>query len=120
MGVARRTNSITIEFGCQFLAESTDNSLEAILKAFCKLLPEILRDFIQKVLVEFGESAMVQSREPFSSDECGNAKVPRPTINEEPEILTLNDFFKGGVKFVTIATVRDNSYNTKKFQIQIT
>ena len=114
MGVARRTNSITIEFGCQFLAESTDNSLEAILKAFCKLLPEILRDFIQKVLVEFGESAMVQSREPFSSDECGNAKVPRPTINE-PEILTLNDFFKGGVKFATIATVRDNCCNTKKF-----
>ena len=28
----------------------------------------------------------------------------RPTINE-PEILTLNDFFKCGVKFVTIATV---------------
>ncbi|NUO07819.1 MAG: hypothetical protein HUU08_03920 [Candidatus Brocadia sp.] len=38
----------------------------------------------------------------------------RPTINE-PEILTLNDFFNDGVKFVTIATVRDNSYNTKKF-----
>ena len=38
----------------------------------------------------------------------------RPTIND-PEFLTLNDFSKGGVKFVTIATMRDNSYNTKKF-----
>ncbi|MDN3512765.1 MAG: hypothetical protein NG747_00010 [Candidatus Brocadia sp.] len=38
----------------------------------------------------------------------------RPTINE-PEILNLNDFFKDGVTFVTIAIVRDNSYNTKKF-----
>ena len=75
MGVTRHTNSITIEVGCQFRVELTDSSLGAILKAFCKLLPEILRDFIQKVLVGFGESAMGQSRKPFCCDKCGNDKV---------------------------------------------
>jgi len=51
MGATPCTNSITIEFNCQFRVELTQSSLDAILKAFCKLLPEILRDFIQKVLV---------------------------------------------------------------------
>ncbi|MDN3515179.1 MAG: hypothetical protein NG747_12370 [Candidatus Brocadia sp.] len=75
MGATPCTNSITMEFGCQFRVELTDSSLGTILKAFCKLLPEILRDFIQKVLVEFGESAMGQSRKPFCCDKCGNDKV---------------------------------------------
>jgi hypothetical protein len=51
-----------------------DGSLESILKAFCKILPEILRDFIQRIVVGFGESAMAQSRKPFCCDECGNDK----------------------------------------------
>jgi hypothetical protein len=41
MGVIPCTDGITIEFGCQFRVELRDSSLETILKAFCKLLPEM-------------------------------------------------------------------------------
>ncbi|QQR66011.1 hypothetical protein B188_28080 [Candidatus Brocadiaceae bacterium B188] len=91
MGVTPCTNSITIEFGCQFRVELRDGSLEAILKAFCKLLPEILKDFIQKVLVGFGESAIMHSRKPFCCDECGNDKeyIWKTRHGEETKILTV-------------------------------
>lgn len=55
MGATPCTDGITIEFGCQIRVELKDGSLESILKAFCKILPEILRDFIQKIVVGFGE-----------------------------------------------------------------
>jgi hypothetical protein len=54
MGATPCTESITVEFGCQIRVELKDGSLESILKAFCKILPEILRDFIQKIVSMFG------------------------------------------------------------------
>ncbi|OQY98498.1 MAG: hypothetical protein B6D35_11860 [Candidatus Brocadia sp. UTAMX2] len=39
-----------LEFGCQFHVEFRDGSLAVILKAFCKVLPELLRDFVQEAL----------------------------------------------------------------------
>ena len=91
MGVTPGTNGITIEFGCQFWIELTDSSLEAILKAFCKFLPELLRDFIQKVLVGFGEYEMGLFRKPFCCDECGNDKefIWKTRHGKETKILTV-------------------------------
>ena len=74
MGATPSTNSIIIEFGCQFRVEIRECSLATILMAFSKLLPQMLTDFIQKVLLGFGENAMVQSRKPFCCDTCGNDK----------------------------------------------
>ena len=59
MGATPSTNGIIIEFGCQFRVERRECSLATILMAFSKLLPQMLTDFIQKVLLGFGENAMV-------------------------------------------------------------
>lgn len=74
MGVNPCGNSTTIEFSCQFRVEISSSSLATILIAFSKLLPQILTDFIQKVLLGFGENAMGQTRKPFGCDKCGNDK----------------------------------------------
>ncbi|OQY98044.1 MAG: hypothetical protein B6D35_13080, partial [Candidatus Brocadia sp. UTAMX2] len=54
-------------------------------------LPEILRDFIQKIVVGFGESAMARSRKPFCCDECGNDKgfIWKTRHGKETRILTV-------------------------------
>lgn len=74
MGVSPCITNITIDFECQFIVHLNDGRLTTILSAFCKLLPQILTDFIQKVLVGYGEYAMGLSRKPFSCDKCGNDK----------------------------------------------
>ena len=74
MGTNPCGNSTTIEFSCQFRVEISSSSLATILIAFSKLLPQILTDFIQKVVLGFGEKAMGQTRKPFSCDKCGNDK----------------------------------------------
>jgi hypothetical protein len=74
MGATPCDNSITIEYDCQFRVDIRDSSLATILMAFSKLLPQMLMDFIQKVLLGFGEKAMGQTRKPFCCDKCGNNK----------------------------------------------
>jgi hypothetical protein len=68
------TDSIIIEFGCLFRAEIRECSLATILMACSKLLPQMLTDFIQKVLLGFGGNAMGQPRKPFCCHTCGNDK----------------------------------------------
>src|ERR671922_613711 len=71
MGVTPQGNGITIGFDCQFEVHLKDGSLCSILAAFAELLPQILTDFIQKVLVGFGEHVMALKKKPFAC-ECGN------------------------------------------------
>ncbi len=91
MGVTPCTDSITIAFGCQFRVDRRESSLAVILIAFGKLMPEILRDFIQQVALGFGERAMGQSRKPFFCDRCGNDKefVRKTRHGKETRILTV-------------------------------
>lgn len=91
MSVIVCNDGITIEFNCQFRVELKESSLGAILKAFCELLPEILRDFIQKVLVGFGEYGMGLFRKPFSCEGCGNDKESmwKTHHGKETKILTV-------------------------------
>lgn len=91
MGELPRDNGITIEFDCQFRVDISDSSLAAILMAFSKLLPQVLMDFIHKVLLGFGERAMGQTRKPFCCERCGNDKgfIWKTRHGRETKILTV-------------------------------
>ena len=72
MGVSQCTTNITVEFECQFRVHVKDGNITTILAAFCKVLPQMLTDFIEKVVIGLGEYAMSQKKKPFCCDECGN------------------------------------------------
>ncbi|MCD4780028.1 MAG: hypothetical protein K8S27_05690, partial [Candidatus Omnitrophica bacterium] len=62
---------ITIDFDCQFKVHLKDSRISTILAGFAALLPQLLMDFFQKVLVGFGEYAMALKKKPFTC-KCGN------------------------------------------------
>ena len=72
MGVTPQNKGITIGFDCQFDVQLKDSNICSILAAFAELLPLLLADFFQKVLVGFGEHAMAQKKKPFACEGCGN------------------------------------------------
>ena len=72
MGLTPQKEGITIGFDCQFEVQLQDSNLSSILTAFSELLSEMLADFIQKVLVGFGEYAMTLKQKPFACECCGN------------------------------------------------
>lgn len=71
MGITPQIKGITIDFDCQFKVHLKNSHISTILAAFAALLPELLRDFFQKVLVGFGEYAMALKKKPFTC-KCGN------------------------------------------------
>lgn len=71
MGTTPQCNGITIDFNCQFEVYLKDSRISTILAAYSILLPQLLRDFFQKVLLGFGEYAMSLKSKPFSC-KCGN------------------------------------------------
>ena len=62
-----------IGFRCEFDISIDSSSIQAIMKAFSKLLPLLLKDFMQKILLGFAEFNMSQERKPFVCP-CGNAE----------------------------------------------
>ena len=72
MGITPQGKDISIAFDCQFEVHLKDSTLSSILAAFAVLLPQLLTDFIQKVLVGFGEYAMTLKKKPFACGSCGN------------------------------------------------
>jgi len=72
MGTTPRENDITIEFDCQFRVDLQDSDFSSIMKAFLMLLPQLLEDFFQKVLVGFGEYEMGLKKKSFACKCCGN------------------------------------------------
>jgi len=63
---------ITIEFECQFRIKMESSDFLSIMKAFLMLLPHLLKDFFQKVLIGFGEYEMSRQRKAFACRCCGN------------------------------------------------
>ena len=72
MGVTPQDKGITIGFDCQFDIHLKDSAISSILAAFAELLPQLLADFFQKVLIGFGERAMTLKKKPFACGCCGN------------------------------------------------
>jgi len=71
MGNIPQCEGITIDFDCQFKVHLKDSRISTILTGFAELLPQLLVDFFQKVLVGFGEYSMALKRKPFIC-KCGN------------------------------------------------
>lgn len=72
MGDTPRKKDITIEFECQFRVNLQSSAFSSIMKAFLMLLPQLLEDFFQKVLVGFGEYEMGLQKKSFACKHCGN------------------------------------------------
>jgi hypothetical protein len=72
MGETPRRRELTIEFECQFRVQLQHSDFAAIMKAFLMLLPQVLEDFFQKVLVGFGEYEMGLKKKSFACKCCGN------------------------------------------------
>ena len=58
MGATPQGKDITIEFDCQFRVGLSSSNFSSIMRAFLMLLPQLLEDFFQKVLVGFAEHEM--------------------------------------------------------------
>jgi hypothetical protein len=72
MGETPQKRDITIEFDCQFRVNLDRSDFSSIMKAFLILLPQLLEDFFQKVLVGFGEYEMALEKKSFACTCCGN------------------------------------------------
>ncbi len=72
MGSLPHKKDITIEFDCLFRVNMGQCDFSSIMKVFLTLLPQLLEDFFQKVLVAFGEYEMAQNKKSFACKCCGN------------------------------------------------
>ena len=72
MGATPQQKDITIEFDCQFRINMGRSDFSSIMRAFLILLPQLLEDFFQKVLVAFGEYEMAREKKSFVCKCCGN------------------------------------------------
>lgn len=68
----QQRKDIEIEFDCQFKLNLQSSNFSTIMKAFLILLPQILEDFFQKVLIAFGEYEMALRQKAFACSNCGN------------------------------------------------
>ncbi len=65
---------LAINFDISFTIKIAGISLETILTAFKKFLPEILTQFITNILLGYAEYVMSKSEKPFECDKCGNSR----------------------------------------------
>jgi hypothetical protein len=91
MGITPHGKGITIGFDCQFEVHLKDSRLSSILAAFGELFSHLLTDFVQKVLVGFGEYAMALKKKPFACSCCGNNEefTWKTKHGKETKILTV-------------------------------
>jgi hypothetical protein len=82
---------VEINFQTEFSVTIEEPNLKSIIEAFTKLLPLLLTDFFQKILLGFAELYMSQETKPFCCSKCGNNKkfTWKTREGEKTEILTV-------------------------------
>jgi len=63
---------VDVEFECSFKVNIKECSLSFITRAFMGFLPDLLTDFIMKILLGYAEYTMNLDVKPFSCERCGN------------------------------------------------
>ncbi len=63
---------VIIDFECHFRVHLQSSHFSSIMKSFLILLPQLLEDFFQKVLIGFGEYEMSLKKKSFACKSCGN------------------------------------------------
>jgi hypothetical protein len=61
-----------IKFSSVIIIDISKPKLEDITKSFIDVLGVLVKDFFQKILLEFAEHYMQETIKPFSCDRCGN------------------------------------------------
>ena len=75
MGImVSQSGGVNIEFECRFGVKIKECSLGSIISAFLRFLPDLLMDFIMKILLGYAEYVMNLEEKPFCCEKCGNSR----------------------------------------------
>jgi len=75
MGImVSESGGVSIEFECKFGVKLKECSLGSIISAFMRFLPDLLTDFVMKILLGYAEYVMSLAEKPFCCETCGNSR----------------------------------------------
>lgn len=107
---------VVIEFECRFTVRVWECSLSEIITAFCSFLPNLLADFIMKVLLGYAEYVMSLENKPFSCAICGNNHhfIWKTRHGKTTKILTIFQWVVLRQLQVQCSSCRHKFYLTRK------
>jgi len=75
MGImVSESGGVSIEFECKFGVKLKECSLGSIISAFLRFLPDLLTDFMMKILLGYAEYVMNLKEKLFCCEKCGNTR----------------------------------------------
>jgi len=72
--MASESGGVSIEVECKFGVKIKECSLGSIISAFMRFLPDLLADFVMKILLGYAEYVMSLAEKPFCCETCGNSR----------------------------------------------
>ena len=67
-----QSKDITVEYDCHIHVSLKDCHLMTLLAAFAVLLPQLLTEFLENILLGYARQVMAWPHKPFACDRCGN------------------------------------------------
>lgn len=91
LSIDYKKQKATIEYNWSIRVEIKECSLDAIMTTFSNMLPMLLSDFIQKILVGYAEYIMNQVIKSFSCKGCGNNRhfIWKTKHGKKTKLLTI-------------------------------